>query len=100
MTDTGKLQVWNEKVFGQYLPNSFLYRSSAVTKSFVPGKHFAFSFTHELAKGTTMEMAKESAAIILHVLQEGNAPPVTEKHAERIIKGNLPPGEIFCDFGS
>lgn len=79
-------------MFSTYLPNKVIYQDRSVTDSFQPGKHCTFTFTHQMAEGMTMETANAIADNILHVLQNGGVPPVTEEHARRLTRENLPPG--------
>lgn len=79
-------------MFSTYLPNKILHVDRSITESFQPGKQCTFTFTHQMAEGTTMEMAQACADNILHVFRDGGVPPVTEEHARRLTRENLPPG--------
>lgn len=57
----------------------------------MPGKHCAFCFTHEAAKGMDMNMAKKYAENILAIIHEGSTPPITEVHAGRVCTQGFPP---------
>jgi hypothetical protein len=84
-------QEWEKYVYSRYLPCSVLYEDDSVTNSFVPGKHCAFSFTHEAAKGMDMSMAKKYAENVLAILQKGAVPAITEVHAQRVCSQGFPP---------
>ena len=78
-------------MYSRYLPCSTLYEDPSVTDSFVPGKHCAFSFTHEAAKGMDMAMAKKYADNILSIIHKGGVPPITKVHADRVLSQGFPP---------
>ena len=69
-----------------------LHENREVTQSFVPGKHCSLTFTHECATGMSMDLARQWADNILRVLGDGEDPPVTAVHHERILSDALPPG--------
>lgn len=75
---------WQQKVFSRYLPCATLYEDKSLRHDFQPGKHHAISFTHQLAKGMTMEKAKEFAGTVLSVLRGHQEPCITAVHAARI----------------
>jgi hypothetical protein len=84
-------QEWQANVFDRYLPCNILYEDLSVTESFVPGKHCSISFTHQAAKGMTMDLAKKYAENIVAILHKGAEPPITAVHADRLGKEGLPP---------
>ena len=65
------LQEFEKFVFSRHLPCSVLYDDPSVTKSFVLGKHAVISFTHQVAKGMNMDIAKQYAENIISVFHHG-----------------------------
>jgi hypothetical protein len=82
---------WNAHVFSRYLPCTVLYEDKTLRGTFVPGKHYAISFTHQLARGMTLQKAKEIADNVLAVLHRQETPPITALHAARIHDPTLYP---------
>jgi hypothetical protein len=85
------LQEFEKFVFSRHLPCSVLYDDPSVTKSFVLGKHAVISFTHQVAKGMNMDIAKQYAENIISVFHHGKAPPVTQALVDALHTHNIPP---------
>ena len=78
-------------MFSRYLPCSILYDDPDVTKSFVPGKHCTFTFSHEVPTGINMHVAKKFADNIVAVVKNGSEPGITRVHAQRVLTEGFPP---------